>query len=130
MIETIDPKDVKIVFVKNSWDGVVMAGHAWYKDEYCYVAGVEMYEEKKEEYILYKLEGQTLVNELAQRKLFEDVVGYHCTKEGLGTRYSFTGGLTSNYKMYWDKFKNLFPEIDEHKLEKVGKWEISRVEED
>ena len=109
--------EVRIAWFSNSYDGVPLSGHAWYAGLYCLFKGGG-YRRVAEPggtgrsrweavWDLYELSGDALVHELAGRKLFEDMVGYHSTHlPDLGAglerpRYGFTGGIAGDYKAYW-----------------------------
>jgi hypothetical protein len=86
---TIPYKAVDVVFIRNLWDGLPLAGDAWYNGDYCYFDGgwsdtIKDEANKRERYTnawkLYKLTGDDLVNSLISRKLFEDLIGYYCTQ--------------------------------------------------
>jgi len=82
---TIPADEVRIVYRTASWDGTPLSGHAWYQGRYCYFSGYGDWQEENgrrryvEEWALFELVEPYLTQELAARKLFEDMVGYHCT---------------------------------------------------
>lgn len=118
----IKQEDVFIVYSENGWDGVTLAGHAWYEGNYCYVTSNDPMSDTIE-YTLYKLEGQNLINALASRKLFEDMVGYHWTnnvKEGC----VHTTVTSETRKSFYSGHKNLVPSVDPKTLEVIGTYTL------
>lgn len=117
-VDTINPDEVSIVWEAGRYDGTVTEGHGWYKNQYCYIKSTGPWS-KELIFRVYKLEGQDLINELAGRKLFEDIVGYHLTRNI--KNYSGCNSFEDN-KLYYDNMKNLTPNIDVAKLEYLGGW--------
>jgi len=124
----INPEDVKIVWVSNSYDGLILAGHAWWLNQYCYIKSSDDFKGTVTR-MLFKLEGEDLLRELATRKMFEDVVGYHCTKLVNVERTTIlttdeTNSLTkesAKYKVFYKDWKEKFPPIKENR-EEIGRW--------
>lgn len=66
---------VRCVYCTNFWN-VPVAGHAWYKNEYVYfqLSGMDP---DSEYFDLHRFNDEELIHALAERKAWEDLVGYH-----------------------------------------------------
>lgn len=103
-------ENVKIVYVVDHYD-IHLTGHAWYEDKYCYFSIANLDEAYADPtvdvvYELYELEGYQLTIQLANRKLFEDMVGYHWTYFYDADKHKrergFTGGITDNWMDFFE----------------------------
>jgi hypothetical protein len=122
-VDTLNPDEVSIVWQASIYDGILLEGHCWYKEQYCFIKSNGPYA-RELIFEIYKLEGQILINELARRKLFEDIVGYHLTKNI--KNYSGCNSLEDN-KLYYDNYKSIFPDIDLESLECLGGWSFDNA---
>lgn len=75
-------KDVHIVYDTDFHDGP-LTGHAWHKGRYCYFDTDTMDEDWDDPrvYNLYHMTRLETMIQLAERCLFQDIVGYHNTSE-------------------------------------------------
>jgi hypothetical protein len=75
-------EDMKIAYTSLWYDGPA-AGHAWYMGKYCFFMVNDQYTKDGKyvcEYRLYEITGDTLLAELANRKMCEDLFGFESTE--------------------------------------------------
>lgn len=136
----LNTEDVIMVYTSIFYDHDA-AGHAWYKGKYCFYIWFDKYYNDSNtgyelEFLLYEITGDTLIHELAERKMKEDIFGY----KGLSPVYpiedrSVSDPVTPDTSFsiandtYFNAFKsilntcNTFEEIDSHKdLNFIGKF--------
>lgn len=71
-------EDVKTVYEDDYYDGP-LSGHAWYQGKYCYYKLDVIDDDGTRIYNLYSMSRLETIIQLANRCLFQDIVGLHCT---------------------------------------------------
>jgi hypothetical protein len=115
-------EDVKTVYEDDYYDGP-LSGHAWYQGKYCYYKLAVIDADGARIYDLFSMTRLETMIQLANRCLFQDIVGLHCTTGMNGkidTGLDYKAFYNDDYVLHLRNKRVKCPNPDNLKL--IGKF--------